>query len=305
MPTAALPRTPLVVVTGKGGVGKTTVAAAIGAGLAAEGARTVVCEVSGQTRLPELFGVDPGPAGREVQLDERLWSVSVDPVEGLTEWLGRQLPSRMAGLLTRSGTFGALVAAAPGAPEVVAITKAWELGADPRWDRSREPFDHVVLDAPASGHGLALLRTPRTYTEIARVGPVAGQARRVDEALRDPAWTSYVAVCAPTELAVSETVELEARLREDLGAELGLVVCNAVLPRRFSGGELGTLEGVGGRAGRAVRAAAGRARLHQGQLARLRRQVAAPVVTLPWRPGDGLRREELPGLARRLGARAG
>ena len=278
----------LLFITGKGGVGKTTVAAALGLAAAAQGRRTIVCEMGSHSRLPALFGVTDAPAqGVEVPLEENLWTTSLDPQRALEEWLGRQLGSRqLVGVLARSNAFQYFVAAAPGARELVAMTKAWELAQSKRWDKKAEGYDLVIVDAPASGHGLGMLSTPRTFADIARVGPIAGQATRVREFLEDSRRSGYLAVALPGEMPVSETLELEKRLRKELGRRVEKIVVNGVLSRRFSGADLervGSMDGsVPHAVGRAVRAQAARVRTQQGQLARLRRHTGAEVLTLPF-----------------------
>jgi hypothetical protein len=281
-----------VVVTGKGGTGKTTVAAALALAAAARGRRTILCEVGGQSRGPALVG------GRGVA------TLTIDAQDALEEWLGRQLPHRLVGILVRSGAFAGFVGAAPGARELVTVTKAWELGETRRWRRGAAPFDTVVLDAPASGHGLGLLRTPRTFADIARIGPIASQARAVDDGLRNPARCAIVAVALPGELVVSETLELEVRVHERLGRGLDAIVVNGVWPRRLSGRDaerVATADGALPRAPRhAAAAAAGRVRTQQGQLGRMRREAAAPVVTLPFVFAPALGDEHIRALAARL-----
>ena len=282
----------LVVVTGKGGTGKSTVAAALALAAAARGRRTILGEVAGQARGPSL--VARGPVA----------TMTIDPQAALEEWLGRQVPRRIVGLLHRSGTFGAFVAAAPGARELLALARAWELGEARRWDPAARPYETVVLDAPASGHGVGMLRTPRTFADIARIGPIAGQARAIDELLRDPARCAIVAVALPGELAVSETVELERRVTTRLGRGLSAIVVNGVWPRRLTTGDLAKVDAANGAldhgARRAVAAAAGRVRTQQGQLARLCREAAAPVATLPFVFNAGLGGEDVAALAERL-----
>jgi anion-transporting ArsA/GET3 family ATPase len=281
--------TPLVIVTGKGGTGRTTVAAALGLAAAAEGRRTIVCEVAGQARVPQLLGAVAagGPApGAELAVADGLWAMTIEPNSALEEWLGRQLPRRLIGPLARSGAFGGFVSAAPGARELVTITKAWELGEARRWRRDAVPYDTVILDAPASGHGLGLLRTPRTFADIARIGPIAHTARDVDAALLDPARTAIVAVALPGELAVSETLELERWLGERVGRRLDAIVVNSVWPRRITASDAERVAAADGAAGpalqHAARAASARVRVQQGQLARLRREAVAHVHTLPF-----------------------
>jgi anion-transporting ArsA/GET3 family ATPase len=274
----------LAFVTGKGGVGKSTVALAAALAGARDGRRVVLCEVAGQARAAALYGVDPPRPGREVQLEDGLWSTTIDPVVALEEWAGRQIGSRrLVGLLTHSNAFGAFVNAAPGARELVAITKAWELGQRERWVKGTAGYDLVVLDGPASGHGVGLLRTPHTFAQIARVGPIATQARKVVALLEDPRRSVLVAVALPAELSVSETLDLEQRVTGAVGRPLDAVVVNGVVPRRFSAADVDRLLSRDGEVPAPVAAAArrqhGQASTQQGQLRRLRRHTEAHVTT--------------------------
>src|SRR5215213_10558479 len=204
-------------VTGKGGVGKTTVAAALGLAAARTGRRTIVCEVAEQDRMSRAFARQGVRAEQEVELAPDLWAITIDPQKALEEWLGKQLGGGPTGrILGHSHAFQYFVAAAPGAKELITIAKVWELAQTQRWDRRNRTYDLVVVDAPASGHGLAMLTTPRTFGEIARVGPIRRQAAKVSEMLADPARTGYVAVALPEEMPVNETIELERRLRAAL-----------------------------------------------------------------------------------------
>src|SRR5512133_2179891 len=265
----------LAFVTGKGGVGKSTVALAAALAAARAGRRVVLCEVADQARAARLYGVEAPGRGREVQLEKGLWSTTIDPVVALEEWAGRQIGSRrLVGLLTHSNAFAAFVNAAPGARELVAITKAWELGQRERWVKGRAGYDLVVLDAPASGHGVGLLRTPHTFAEIARVGPIATQARKVVALLEDPLRTALVAVALPAELSVSETLDLDARVTGAVGRPLDAVVVNGVLPRRFTAAEVERVMvgdgSVPGPVAAAARRQHGQATTQQSQVRRLR-----------------------------------
>jgi anion-transporting ArsA/GET3 family ATPase len=230
----------LLFVTGKGGVGKTTVAAALALAATRTGRRRViVCEVGGQARIPVLLGADPGKPGEEVQVDEGLWTTTIDPRQALEEWLAKILGSRqLTHVLARSNFFSAFVGAAPGAAELVAMTKSWELAQAKRWDGKRRGYDLVIVDGPASGHAIGMLRTPGTFADIARVGPIASQSERVREFLGDHRRSAYVAVALPAELPVSETLDLGGRLRRAIGRRLEAIVVNGVLPDRFTAQEL-------------------------------------------------------------------
>jgi anion-transporting ArsA/GET3 family ATPase len=276
----------LLYVTGKGGVGKTTVAAALGLAAAEAGRRTIVCEVAEQDRVSRAFQREGVVAETEVELAENLWAITIDPSRALQEWLGRQIGGTGLRVLARSSAFQYLVAAAPGAKELITIAKVWELAQQQRWDRRGRTYDLVVVDAPSSGHGLAMLTTPRTFGEIARVGPIRRQAFRVRDLLADPEQTGYVAVALPEEMPVNETLELERRLPDAVGVGLEAIVVNGMWPERFSAGDAEALRAaLDGRRDGPVQAALTsyeRARAQRSHLRRLRRASSARVVTLPY-----------------------
>jgi hypothetical protein len=276
-------------VLGKGGVGRSTVSAALGLAAAEAGRRTIVVEVSAQEQLSRAFGHEP-LAHREAELAPGLWGVAVDPHDALREWLGRQLPGPASRLLAGSSAFQYFVAAAPGARELITMGKVWDLAQVERWTKGASTYDLLIVDAPASGHALGMLRSPRTYGDIARVGPIRRQADKIWSMVRDGAHTGYLAVALPEEMPVTETLELEARLHEQVGGSLDAIVVNGMFPQRFKGAEVRELERAAGDGlapeGRAAVAAAlsehRRAAAQQAQLRRLRRGAGAPVVTLPF-----------------------
>ena len=273
----------LLYVTGKGGVGKTTVAAALGVAAAQAGRRTIVCEVAEQDRVSRAFRREGVIPETEVQLADNLWAITIDPQRALEEWLGQQIGGTGLRILARSSAFQYFVAAAPGAKELITIGKIWELGQPQRWTRSNPTYDLVIVDAPSSGHGLAMLTTPRTFGEIARVGPVRRQAFKIRDTLADPERTGYVAVALPEEMPVNETIELERQLPEAVGSQLEAIVVNGLWPERFSVGEAERLRAVNGQpAVRAALTAFERARAQRTHLRRLRRATDAKVVTLPY-----------------------
>jgi anion-transporting ArsA/GET3 family ATPase len=316
----------LLVVTGKGGVGKTTIAAAIGLLAAQRGLSAIVVEVGEQSRVPGLFGIAARQPGVETALQERLSSISIDPDRALLEWL-QALGGRVSGrVLASSGTFQYFAAAAPGAKELVTMVKIWELTQAKRWQRRAAGYDLVVIDAPASGHALGMLRSPHTFGAIARVGPIAGQAEKVRALLENPARAAYLAVALATEMAVTEALELQDGLRVQLGQPLSAVVVNGLLPQRFSGAELHRITAVDDRASaaahsagaahasaggqaelrrsavRAARSVHERARLQRNQLARLRRR-GFTVMGVPFMWGAQLDLPAVRTIAARLARR--
>jgi anion-transporting ArsA/GET3 family ATPase len=292
----------LVVVTGKGGVGKTTVAAALGLVAARAGKRTVICEVAEQERLAELFGVEASEH-EERELAPNLHSVSVDPELAKEEWLRYQLKSStLAGVLGGSSIFRYLSAAAPGLSELVTIGKVWDLAQLER-RTGGSVFDLAIVDAPATGHGIAMLRAPSTYAGVARVGPIRRQALQIDGFLRDPARTGVVVVALPEEMPVNETLDLERRLREEMEMGIDRAVVNGLYPERFTREDAERLRAAAQADGAAVQAALAeheRVRGQRSQLRRLRRGLDAPVATLPFCFEPELGVEQLGELARRL-----
>ncbi len=309
----------LLVITGKGGVGKSTMAGTLGLLAAEEGRRTVIVEVGEQSRMAELFGVRAAAAGDETKLQKNLSSVSIDPDRALLEWL-QALGGRVSGrLLASSGTFQYFAAAAPGARELVSMVKIWQMT---RGGRGGARHDLVVLDAPATGHALGMLGSPQTFGAIARVGPIAGQTRQVQELLKDPVRSAYVAVALASEMAVTEALELQDGLERQLERELAMVIVNGLLPRRFSTAELAEIDElekngvsreqaragamtsaearvVSGAAARAAHAVHERSRFQHNQLARLRRR-SFTVLGAPFIWGERIDLAAVNTLARQL-----
>ncbi len=289
------------------------------------GRRTIVVEVGEESRLPSIFGIAAPRPGVETRLQERLSSISIDPDRALLEWLqvlGGRVPGRV---LASSGTFQYFAAAAPGAKELVTMVKIWQLTRGVRERGRTGGYDLVVLDAPATGHALGMLGSPRTFGAIARVGPIAGQTRQLQELLESPARSAYLAVALGTEMAVTEALELQEGLRARLGRGLEAVVLNALLPRRFTAAELrrivslgdashgettqgdlaphgdapGERQAVIDSAVQAARAVHERSRLQHNQLARLRRR-SFDVVGVPYVWGARLELPEVSRIAGRL-----
>jgi anion-transporting ArsA/GET3 family ATPase len=298
----------LVIVTGKGGVGKTTVSVALGMRAAAEGKRTIVCEVSSQENASRMF--EHTTVGfHEVELEENLWAISIDPDESMREYVLLQLKVRaMRDMLFRSRIFNYLAAATPGLKELVTIGKIWELAQLDRKVKSGRKYDTVIVDAPATGHGVGFLQTPRTFANIARVGPIHSQAQQLDNFITDHDNTGVAIVALPEEMPVNETAALEHDLVNEVGVAVDRVYLNGLYPERFSKEEaerLGALadgeDGAPKAAARAALSEFGRARSQRAQLARLRRRAQAPVKTLPFLFEPDLGPEAARRLSKRLG----
>ena len=286
----------LVVVTGKGGVGRTTVAAALGLAATRAGKRVMVAEVAEQERMSRAFRRE-GVGYSETELAENFWAMSVDPQHALDEYLSQQVGGTLGGVLFHNRIFEYFVAAAPGVRELTTVGKVWELSQLERRNRRAAPYDLVILDAPASGNGLAMLRAPRTFGDIARVGPIRRRADTIHEFLRDPKRTGVVSVALPQEMPVNETIEFREKLREQMGMKTDMVIVNQLLPHRFTKDDCERIEAVDGGHGSpevaaALRAALSEHRRERGQQQQLRRlrKAVGDVVTLPylWEPELGL-----------------
>jgi anion-transporting ArsA/GET3 family ATPase len=279
----------LVFVTGKGGVGKSTVALALGLAAADRGKRTIVCEVGSQEHASRvLHRAEVG--FHEVELEDNLWSISIDPDESMREYLLLQLKVRAMGdLLTRSRIFTYLAAATPGLKELVTIGKIWELAQPDRRVKKGREYDLVIVDSPATGQGIGFLETPRTFANIARVGPIHAQAQALNRYLTDHENTGATIVALPEEMPVNESGLLERELTENVGMTVDRVYMNGLYPDRFTDAEAERLASLPDEASPAARAAARaatsehrRAGIHRRQLERLRGLVSAPVKTLPF-----------------------
>jgi anion-transporting ArsA/GET3 family ATPase len=298
----------LLFVTGKGGVGKSTVAAALGLVAARRGSRVILCEVAQQERVSRVFERE-GVGFDETELRPGLAAISIDPQRALEEYLRVQVGNRaLFKLLFENRVFQYFAAAAPGAKELVTMGKVWELAQlDRPWTKKTSRYDLVVMDAPATGHGLGILKVASTIRDVARVGPIRRQADRIDSFVRDRRRTGIVTVALPEEMPVTETLEFRDRLDDEMGLGVDTVVMNGLYPERFDGAEASRLADLdGARQGEHVKAAVGaalsehhRARAQRAQLRRLRKEVDH-AVTLPFLFEPELRLEEIERLSRDL-----
>jgi anion-transporting ArsA/GET3 family ATPase len=271
----------LVVVTGKGGVGKTTVTAALARAAADAGRRVLAVEI-GRGRLGPLLGAAT-LGGEPTRVESGLAAAAIDPEEALRDFVEGVLRFRvLARRLLESTSFQVLAAAAPGLAEFLVLHRV--LG----WIDARR-FGHsvhdvVIVDAPASGHSLPLLAAPRTLGALARFGPVADLLRRIEVLLANPSATLVCVVTTPEELAIRETIELHREL-VGLGLAVAPPIVNALPPRRFTAADASALERLDAGAHPYVRAARfqiERRRHADAQVAALRSALAAAPIRLPF-----------------------
>ncbi len=212
----------VVIVAGKGGVGKTTVSAALARAAAQQGRRALIVEVEGKSGLPRMFGADD-LGYEEMTLAPDVRARTVTPDEAMLEYLENHGLTRVAKRLVASGAIDTLATAAPGIKDILVLGKVKQL-------EHAEPDDLIVLDAPAAGHAITFLRSARALLDTVRVGPIHTQAAEVMELLTDPERCQVVLVTLPEETPVNELVETAYSLEDQVGVALGPVVVNGLYP---------------------------------------------------------------------------
>jgi len=306
----------LVILSGKGGVGRTTVAAALARAAAARGKRVLIAQTDAVERLGKMLG-RPGPIGPTVrEVAPGIAAVNMTPRESLHQYALMVLRyETVYRALFDNRVVRGFLSAIPGLDAYAMLGKAWwhttEENKSAKAGQARWAYDLVILDGPASGHATAMLKIPRAILTAVPAGPLARDARTMSELLSDAARTALVIVTRPEELPAQETVELAATARVTLKIPLGPIVVNAMPAARLAGepvsAALDKLGGVPGdeRLARTVAMAAGqraRRRTAEAVLAALEKNPALPLVTLPWQPSTDLGAAEIDRLASVLGA---
>ncbi len=306
----------LVVLTGKGGVGKSTVGAAIALAARERGKRVLLVEVAAPLEAARRLG-GPASHGRETEPLPGLLTLNLDPQAVMDEYVRHMLKlDLVARRILASPIYARFFAAAPGLKELMVLGKIMVLE-DARQRLSRAPlYDLIVVDAPATGHGLAYLKVPLAASRAVPVGPIGHNARRILALLRDPKRTALVVVATPEEMAYVEAVELHQAAEDEVGMEARAVVLNACHERRFraddeasvlrlaAAGASGELQpGVPLEAAvRAARRQIRRRKLTRFYRDRLKRALGTPLVSLPFLFRESLGLAELRSLAEALEA---
>ncbi|MBL9107716.1 MAG: ArsA family ATPase [Myxococcales bacterium] len=300
-----------LIVTGKGGVGKTTVCAAEALAIAHKGKRVLVAMCNAKERLSAMFGSDL--IGSEpMNVAPNVWAVNMTPETAMEEYGMMTLSSKaLYTLLFDNKYVRSFFAAVPGMHEWAMLGKAWWHTTEKRDDGSPK-YDVVILDAPATGHGLDMLRVPKVILDVAPPGILRRDAEKAWLLFQDAKNCAVVLVTLPEAMPTQETIELAAAIQGELKLPIGKVVVNCVLPPLFSREERAALEGTGMGPGAtpttpdeaaiqigAMRSA--RERVHAEGLARLSAELPVSPSVLPQLFEDAARPEAIARLARRVG----
>ena len=234
----------LHVVSGKGGVGKSVVAAALALVASRHGKNTLLVELDTEDRLADLFGAKP--IGDKIEpLRENISGLNLDPRTVLVDFFRSHI--RVQAIYDRildSRTFNYFYEAAPALKELVCLGKIHRLVHETAWWSSRPKWDVIVFDAPATGHGLGLLNVPEAASGIL-MGSVKTSALKVRDMFRDPAITALNVVTIPEEMPVNEAIMLHRQARDELRVPFGCLFLNSVFPEHFSEEDARALEASG------------------------------------------------------------
>lgn len=295
-PVSELAKRRFLFVTGKGGVGKTTMCGALAMAFAAHGKRVLVCMCNTKERLSAMLGTKPIPD--EITLvGERIWAVNLSPERALQEYGEMVIKVRaLSNAVFENKYTKPFFRAVPGLFEWAMLGKAWFHASETHEDGTHQ-FDVVLFDAPATGHGADMLRVPKVILDVAPPGVLRRDAEAAWAFFRDPARSGVVLVTLPEEMPVTETVELTATIRGELRLPVLQVIVNGLLPQLFSPEERealladprlldvrAPLEAAGTPQSAVVAGArrAAREKVQAESLARLNRELELPTITLPF-----------------------
>ncbi|MBL8922212.1 MAG: ArsA family ATPase [Myxococcaceae bacterium] len=223
----------LLIVTGKGGVGKTTISAALALDAARRGRRTLICEVNTRERVSQLLG-KPEVGPEITSLEENLWAVNVQPQEALREYALMVLKfESIYSAVFENRVVRYFLRFIPSLQELVLLGKILFHLKEKRPDGSWR-FDCIVIDAPATGHAITFLSVPQVIVDTVPPGALSNDASWMRDLLVDRQTTAAVLVSLPEELPVNETLELHQALVSRVKLAPQLVVLNGFIPERFS-----------------------------------------------------------------------
>ncbi len=280
-----------IIVAGKGGVGKSVVCAALGHAAAARGLRTCIAELNTREKAPLFFGSEPH-GYRYGELAPNLFSINIQPEPALREYgLMKLRFEKLFEFVFENEAMRRLVRVIPGMNELFLLGKAFNMERE-RGRDGRPLWDLIIVDAPATGHGVSLLRLPETILKVADAGPMREEVGAMRDLLLDPRRTLLNLVTLPEEMPVRETFELAAQTSTALGIPRGYLFVNGIWPRFASDADVAYGAALSDQlpaSSADARAALGslvamhaRRTFQDGHITDLRDNLAWPMVELPY-----------------------
>jgi len=227
----SLAKARLLIVTGKGGVGKTTICGALSLAAQRAGKRVLLVEVGTKENISALFGADP--LGYDPKpLTDGIDGMLLDPYLALQEYMVGQIKIKaVVRFVVENNVFRYLVGVAPGWRELITLGKIWVMEGLTRGKRDTRPlYDLVVVDAPATGHGISFLKVPKVVLDVLKFGPIKHYTKMVQGLLLDEKRTRLLIVSLPEEMPVNEALEIYHASRDFLKIPLGPLLLNCMYP---------------------------------------------------------------------------
>ena len=221
----------LLIVSGKGGVGKSTVTAATALLASRQGLNVIVVEIDTVPTVLQLLGGsgEVGYVPREVK--PRVSVMNIDGFSAIEDYLAAKFGGkRILKRVLKNKIYRYFVAAAPGLKELMCVGKLWDLVENTKGRDGRPVYDLVIADMPATGHGFSHLRMPRTAVDTLKIGFVKEEANKVLRLLQDPERTAMLIVTLAEEMPVNEAIEMRRLVTEELHCPMGAIVVNCVYP---------------------------------------------------------------------------
>ena len=309
-PTEYFAASRLLIVAGKGGVGKTVVSAALARAAAMAGRSALIVEVEGKSGLPRMFG-HPELGYDELVLHKgggteghaEVSARTITPDAALVEYLEDHGLSRISKRLVSSGALDIVATAAPGIRDILVLGKVKQL-------QRSEAADVIILDAPATGHAITFLRSAKGLMDAVKVGPINAQARDVLELLEDHEQCQVLLVTLPEETPVNELVETAFSLEDQVGVGLGPTVVNGLYEayeglatpaeQAATDADVSLLDGEAAALDEASEFRRHRIALQAEQVERLSEQLPLPQLAMPFLFESEIGPDELDVLARAM-----
>jgi len=232
----------LVFISGKGGVGKTTICAGLARMAAARGKRVLICEIDTDAYMGRLFG-DASIGFAPSVVAPGIWACTLKGDDCMSAFVHRFVPGRVADLILRNKVAQVFFDSAPSVMEAVIFDQISTHCANrtPGWDM-------ILIDLPASGHAVTFLNVPKSMVDMVRVGELAAHMERVARLAADPTKSELILVSLPEEMAVNETLELLEKARARVATPVNRVVVNGVRHPEVSRQDVADLEALAGAA---------------------------------------------------------